>query len=116
MEKEPKGDLEDILLTIADNEYKGVIYVDAGGTVRFISQGYADFLNINREAIIGRYVNDVILDCGGQPQTALGSGRQPGVHPHFRGRLYCGGMLGSYPDTGNTHQVRGSKESQPDNE
>lgn len=65
MKKHPDGNLQEILQTIADNEYEGVIYVDAEGIVRFISQGYADFLNINRDAIVGRHVNDVI------PQSML---------------------------------------------
>ncbi len=55
----------EILDLIADNDYEGVIFVDADGIVRFISRGYADFLNISREAIVGRYVNDII------PQSML---------------------------------------------
>ncbi|MFZ5633045.1 MAG: sigma-54 interaction domain-containing protein [Bacillota bacterium] len=55
----------EILNTIVDNEYEGLIYVDADGIVRYINQGYADFLNINREAIIGRFINDII------PQSTL---------------------------------------------
>lgn len=65
MEKYPEGDLWEILNTIADNDYEGVIYVDAGGIVKFISQGYADFLNINRDDVLGRYINDVV------PQSSL---------------------------------------------
>ncbi|MFZ5646066.1 MAG: sigma-54 interaction domain-containing protein [Bacillota bacterium] len=63
--KKLDGELNDILLTIADNEYEGVIYLDADGIVRFISRGYADFLNIKKESILGRYINDVI------PQSRL---------------------------------------------
>jgi len=65
LEKKPEGDLWEILSTIADNEYEGVIYVDSGGIVKFISQGYADFLNINRDDVLGRYINDVV------PQSSL---------------------------------------------
>jgi len=62
---EGNADLWDIFHTIADNEYEGVIYIDGEGIVRFISQGYADFLNINREAMLGCYINDVV------PQSRL---------------------------------------------
>ncbi|MCL6612045.1 MAG: sigma 54-interacting transcriptional regulator [Peptococcaceae bacterium] len=65
MNRGQDGDPAEILQIVADNEYEGVIYVDDGGIVRFISQSYADFLNINREAIIGRYINDVV------PQSML---------------------------------------------
>lgn len=56
------GDREllELLNTIVNNEYEGLIYTDADGIVRYINQGYADFLNINRESIIGRHVNEII--------------------------------------------------------
>ncbi|MFZ5597763.1 MAG: sigma-54 interaction domain-containing protein [Bacillota bacterium] len=56
---------EEIVNIIAENEYEGVIFVDAEGIVRYISQGYADFLNINKKALLGRFINDVI------PQSRL---------------------------------------------
>ncbi|MFZ5645308.1 MAG: sigma-54 interaction domain-containing protein [Bacillota bacterium] len=64
MHREDAGLLE-ILNIIADNDYEGVIYVDADGVVRFISQSYADFLSLNKEKILGRYINDLV------PQSRL---------------------------------------------
>jgi transcriptional regulator with PAS, ATPase and Fis domain len=65
MDNRSDSDLWEILNIIADNEYEGVIYVDSEGIVRFINQGYADFLNVDREAMLGCYINDLV------PQSRL---------------------------------------------
>lgn len=58
-------DLNEIFTTIADNEYEGMIFIDAEGIIRWINQGYADFLNVSKEDSIGRHILDVV------PQSRL---------------------------------------------
>ncbi len=55
----------EILEAIMDNPYEGVIYVDSGGYIRFISNSYAEFLGGAPEDFLNRPVKEVV------PQTRL---------------------------------------------
>ncbi len=48
------------LKEILDRVYFGSVVVDDKGIVTFLSQPYADFLGVERDAVIGRHVTDVI--------------------------------------------------------
>lgn len=53
-------DLKEIFTIIAENEYEAIIYIDEEGIVRWINQGYADFLNISKKDTIGRQILEVV--------------------------------------------------------
>ncbi|GBF32928.1 acetoacetate metabolism regulatory protein AtoC [Desulfocucumis palustris] len=52
--------IEEIFAIIAENEYEGIIYIDAGGIVRWINQGYAGFLELDKENVIGKRIDRLI--------------------------------------------------------
>ncbi|MCG8400493.1 MAG: sigma 54-interacting transcriptional regulator [Firmicutes bacterium] len=55
----------EFLAAVLDNPYEGVIIVDAGGIIRFISRGYAEFLGGSPEEFLSRPVREAV------PQTRL---------------------------------------------
>lgn len=48
------------LKEILDRVYFGSVVVDDKGIITFLSQPYADFLGVDRDAVIGRHVTEVI--------------------------------------------------------
>lgn len=50
----------EVLNTILEMVYDGILVVDKSGYVTMISKAYAEFLELDREAVIGKHVTDVI--------------------------------------------------------
>jgi len=50
----------EILQTILDIAYDGIVVVDAQGIITMMSRAYLSFLNLTHEQVIGRHVTDVI--------------------------------------------------------
>ncbi|WP_181315201.1 sigma-54-dependent Fis family transcriptional regulator [Salsuginibacillus halophilus] len=48
------------LESIVESLYDGVIMVDKGGYVTMLSQGYADFLDVKVENVIGRHCTEIV--------------------------------------------------------
>lgn len=49
-----------ILNTILEIVYDGIAVVDSNGFITMISKAYAEFLEVDREAVIGKHVTDII--------------------------------------------------------
>jgi PAS domain S-box-containing protein len=52
--------LKDILETILDLAYEGIVVVDENGYIKMFNEAYARFLNVKQEDVIGKHVTDVI--------------------------------------------------------
>lgn len=50
----------ELLETILENTYEGIVVVDEQARITMISQAYTEFLGVRREDVIGRDVRDVI--------------------------------------------------------
>lgn len=57
---EEERDNKEILNTVIETAYDGMIIIDKQGIVTMISNAYTEFLGIKREDAIGRHVNEVI--------------------------------------------------------
>ncbi|OOP70771.1 sigma 54-interacting transcriptional regulator [Clostridium beijerinckii] len=57
---EEERDSKEILNTVIETAYDGMIIIDKQGIVTMISNAYTEFLGIKREDAIGRHVNEVI--------------------------------------------------------
>ena len=66
---EPAGVLQELLETsmyksvleqILENAYEGVVVTDAAGKIIMLNNAYANYLNINAQAAIGKHVTEVI--------------------------------------------------------
>ncbi|MFZ5642052.1 MAG: sigma 54-interacting transcriptional regulator [Bacillota bacterium] len=51
---------KELLETILDSTYEGIVIVDDQARITMISQAYAEFLEVRREDVIGKDVRDVI--------------------------------------------------------
>ncbi|KEH98473.1 sigma-54 interaction domain-containing protein [Clostridium massiliodielmoense] len=51
---------KEVLNTILDISYDGIVVVDKSGYVTMLSRAYAEFLEVNREDVIGKHVTEVI--------------------------------------------------------
>ena len=49
-----------ILQHMIENPYMGVLYIDTSCQVILVNQTFADILEVNRESLIGKHVNEVI--------------------------------------------------------
>ncbi|GAB6150650.1 sigma-54 interaction domain-containing protein [Clostridium novyi] len=50
----------EVLDTILDISYDGIVVVDTNGYITMLSKAYAEFLEVDRDKIIGKHVTDVI--------------------------------------------------------
>ncbi|KEI01721.1 sigma 54-interacting transcriptional regulator [Clostridium botulinum] len=50
----------EVLNTILDISYDGIVVVDKNGFITMLSRAYADFLQVDREDVIGEHVTNVI--------------------------------------------------------
>ncbi|MGH4050540.1 MAG: sigma-54 interaction domain-containing protein [Clostridium sp.] len=55
-------DAIEILKTVVDNAYDGIVIVDKNAIITMISKSYCDFIGISQENAIGRLVTDVIVN------------------------------------------------------
>ncbi|WP_146821347.1 sigma-54 interaction domain-containing protein [Alicyclobacillus suci] len=53
-------DSADVLQLILDTMYEGIVLVDQHGRVREMNQAYLKLLNLEKEAVLGKHVTDVI--------------------------------------------------------
>lgn len=51
---------KDILYTVLNNAYDGIVIVDENGYITMFNQSYADFLGVRPEDMIGKHVTEVI--------------------------------------------------------
>src|SRR5690606_29536728 len=49
-----------ILETIIDTAYEWIVVVDYQGKISYMNQNYCDFLEVNRDKVIGKHVTEVI--------------------------------------------------------
>lgn len=59
-ELEDQKTISQILNTILENAYDGILVTDSDGYIRMISKTYCNFLGVKEEGVIGKYVEDVI--------------------------------------------------------
>lgn len=50
----------EVLNTILDISYDGIVVVNKNGFITMLSRAYADFLQVDREDVIGEHVTNVI--------------------------------------------------------
>jgi len=53
-------DAVEILKTVVDNAYDGIVIIDKNAIITMISKSYCDFIDISQENAVGRLVTDVI--------------------------------------------------------
>ena len=53
-------DAIEILKTVIDNAYDGIVIIDTNKIITMISKSYCDFIGIKQENAIGKLVTDVI--------------------------------------------------------
>jgi PAS domain S-box-containing protein len=55
-------DAVEILKTVIDNAYDGIVIIDKNATITMISNSYCDFLGISQENAVGKLVTEVIAN------------------------------------------------------
>ena len=70
-------DAIEILKTVIDNAYDGIIIIDENAIITMISKSYCDFMKISQENAVGKLVTEVIENTrmhiviqSGEPETA----------------------------------------------
>jgi PAS domain S-box-containing protein len=59
-ELEMEKHISEILKTILDNAYDGIVVVDENGVVTMMNNAYADYLGVKPDAVVGKHVTEVI--------------------------------------------------------
>ncbi len=59
-ERDEANRLKNILASVLDNAYEGIVVVDEQGIVTMFNQAYSDFLGVPAEEVIGHRVQEVI--------------------------------------------------------
>ncbi|MBB6214046.1 PAS domain S-box-containing protein [Anaerosolibacter carboniphilus] len=59
-ELEMEKHISEILKTILDNAYDGIVVVDENGVVTMMNNAYADYLGVKKEDVVGKHVTEVI--------------------------------------------------------
>lgn len=55
-----KKDILEVLETILEMTYDGIVVVDKDGYIKMISEAYAEFLGVDKEESVGKHVKEVI--------------------------------------------------------
>ncbi|MCY6356146.1 sigma 54-interacting transcriptional regulator [Clostridium sp. ZS2-4] len=53
-------DISEVLETVLEMTYDGIVVVDKDGYIKMISEAYAEFLGIDKEKAVGKHVKEVI--------------------------------------------------------
>ncbi|MGF7186625.1 PAS domain S-box-containing protein [Desulfitispora alkaliphila] len=76
-ELEEVKNLKNILQTLAENPYEAAIVIDDKGVIQLINNTYCDFLEVEKEEVIGKKIEDIIPETKmyevletGNPQLA----------------------------------------------
>ncbi len=59
-ELEMEKHISEILKTILDNAYDGIVVVDESGVVTMINNAYANYLGVKADGVVGKHVTEVI--------------------------------------------------------
>ncbi|MDF2545247.1 MAG: domain S-box protein [Anaerosolibacter sp.] len=59
-ELEMEKHISEILKTILENAYDGIVVVDEHGIVTMMNNAYADYLGVKKDEVVGRHVTEVI--------------------------------------------------------
>lgn len=57
-------ELQEILSTVIETSYEGIVVVDPDGKIKFANRVMADFLGLRTEELTGRHIQDFIPDAG----------------------------------------------------
>ncbi|MFT4414916.1 sigma-54 interaction domain-containing protein [Fredinandcohnia humi] len=70
-----------ILETIIDSAYEWIVVVDHDGRVVYINKNYCDFLDVNRDEVIGAHVTEVIENT--RMHIVVKTGQEEIGNPHY---------------------------------
>ncbi|MFZ5968045.1 MAG: sigma 54-interacting transcriptional regulator [Bacillota bacterium] len=59
-ELEAEKNISEILKTVLDNAYDGIIVVDKDGYITMINDPYAEYLEVDKHQVIGKHVTEII--------------------------------------------------------
>ncbi|WP_077619141.1 sigma-54 interaction domain-containing protein [Bacillus sinesaloumensis] len=92
-----------ILQTIIDTAYEWIVVVDYQGKIMYMNKNYCDFLEVNREAVIGTHVTEVIENT--RMHIVVQTGEKEIGSPHYiKGNYMIANRIPIYSD----HRIVGA--------
>lgn len=92
-----------ILETIIDTAYEWIVVVDYQGKIMYMNKNYCDFLEVNREAVIGTHVTEVIENT--RMHIVVQTGEKEIGSPHYiKGNYMIANRIPIYSD----HRIVGA--------
>ncbi|MCS0543738.1 PAS domain-containing protein, partial [Aeromonas veronii] len=86
-----------ILETIIDTAYEWIVVVDHQGKIMYMNKNYCDFLEVNREEVIGTHVTKVIENT--RMHIVVQTGEEEIGSPHYiKGNYMIANRIPIYSD------------------